>query len=67
MQGLLSRFLREVLFDPSPESLLQRLWLRVMEPRGNFVPRVPLTQHLENITDLLAMVLLDPTFHNFDQ
>ena len=38
-----------------------------MEPHGNFVPRVPLTQHLENITDLLAMVLLDPTFDQFDQ
>src|SRR5579862_1930371 len=67
MQGLLSRFLREVLFDPSPESLLQRLWLWVMEPRGDFVPSVPLTQHLENLANLLAMVHLDPSFDQFDQ
>src|SRR5579863_10419934 len=31
-----------------------------MELCRDFDPRVPLTQHLESLTDLLAMVLLDP-------
>lgn len=67
MQGPLSRFLREVLFDPSPESLLQRLRLRVMEMRGDFVPGVSMAQRLESLTDLLALVLFDPAFDQLDQ
>ena len=67
MQGLLWRFLREVLPDPSPESFLHGLGLGVMELCGDFLPGVPLTPHLEDPTNLLAMIALDPAFNQFDQ
>lgn len=67
MQGLLSRFLREVLPDPSPESFLHSLGLGVMELCGDFLPGVPLTPHLEDPTNLVAMVALDSAFDQFDQ
>ena len=57
----------EVASNPSPESLLQCFRLRVLETRGNFIPRVSLAQQSENFTDILAMILLDPAFDEFDQ
>lgn len=57
----------EVASNPSPESLLQCFRLRVLETRGNFIPPVSLAQHFENFTDILAMILLDPAFDEFDQ
>jgi hypothetical protein len=67
MQGLLSTILREVLFDPSPESFLHRLRLRIMERPSDFFPSVPLAQHLEDLTDLITMVHLDPALDQLDQ
>jgi hypothetical protein len=38
-----------------------------MEPYGDFFPRVTLTQHLERFAEILAVVVLDPAFNQFDQ
>jgi hypothetical protein len=59
--------LRKVVSDPAPKPLLQRYWLRLMEPYGDFVPRITLTQHLERFAEILAVVVLDPAFNQFDQ
>ena len=67
MAYCLPTFWGKVYPDPSPESLLQSLRFRVMEPRRDFFPGVALTQHLENLADLAAMVLLNPEFDQFHQ
>jgi hypothetical protein len=69
-QGLrsrhLSRFSWEVLSDPSPESLLQRCRCPLAEPLSNLFPGVPLAQHPEDFSDLIAMVLFDPVFDQIE-
>ena len=62
MQGLLWRFLRKVALHPPPEPLLECLRLLVTEPLSDFLPGVTLAQHLEDLPDLLAMILIDATF-----
>jgi hypothetical protein len=57
----------EVASYPSPESLLQRFRLWILETRRNFIPPISLAQQSENLTDILAMILLDPAFDEFDQ
>jgi hypothetical protein len=59
--------LRKVASDPAPKSLLQRYWPSLMEPYGDFVPRMTLTQHLERFAEILVVVVLDPAFNQFDQ
>jgi hypothetical protein len=59
--------LRKLVSDPAPKALLQRYWLRLMEPYSDFVPRITLTQHLERFSEILAVVVLDPAFNQFDQ
>jgi len=57
----------EVALDPSPESFFERLRLDALELSCDFVPCVALPQHLEHLSDVGALVLLDPAFDQFDQ
>jgi hypothetical protein len=66
LSRLLSRFSREVLSDPSPESLLHRCRCPLAEPLSNLFPGVPLAQHPEDFSDLFAMVFLDPLFDQIE-